>query len=151
MKRLSSFLLLLLGPVPAVAATFVVVPGGENHVAFVSKAAMEKFEGKTRRLAGRIEVDPDRIGDSAQVHFEVDLTTLDTGIARRNQHMRDNHLETARFPKAVFDGVAILGSDAPALRPGAPTTLDVEGTFTLHGVSRRVRLRVETTFTAAPS
>ena len=149
MKRLppSIAVLIFLSPTPSVSATFVVTPGGDNQVVFVSKAAMEKFEGKTSRLAGRIEVDPDRLGDSAQVHFEVDLAALDTGIARRNQHMRDNHLETSRFPKAVFDGVAVVGSSAAALRPGVPTTLDVEGTFMLHGVSRRMRVRVETTYT----
>ena len=131
-------------PRAGAAATFQVHPGGDNRVVFVSRAPMEKFEGKTNRIEGRIEVDPARLGDSAAVHFEVDLASLDTGIAKRNQHMREDHLETAKYPKAIFDGVAI---HAPgALEPGKPVPLDVEGTFTLHGVSRRIRLTVQATY-----
>jgi polyisoprenoid-binding protein YceI len=132
-------------PRAGAAATFLVHPGGDDKVSFVSRAPMEKFEGKTNRIEGRIEVDPARLGDSASVHFEVDLASLDTGIAKRNQHMREDHLETAKYPRAVFDGVAIHAPGA-ALEPGKPTPLDVEGTFTLHGVSRRVRLTVQVTY-----
>lgn len=127
------------------AATFLVHAGGGNKVVFVSKATMEKFEGKTDHIDGRIEVDPARLGDSAAVHFEVDLASLDTGIAIRNRHMREEHLETAKYPKAVFDGVAIH-APAGGLEAGKPTPLDVEGTFTLHGVSRRIRITVEATY-----
>ena len=152
MKRLSilqataliAALAIIVAPRAGAAATFVVHPGGDNKVVFVSRAPMEKFEGKTNRIEGRIEVDPARLGDSAAVHFEVDLASLDTGIAKRNQHMREDHLETAKYPKAVFDGVAI---HAPgSLEPGKPMPLDVEGTFTLHGVSRRIRLTVQATY-----
>jgi polyisoprenoid-binding protein YceI len=133
------------GPSGADAAVFHVRPGGNSKVVFISKAPMEKVEGKTSRMEGAIDVDPARLADSATVHFEVDLASLDTGIAKRNQHMRENHLETARYPKAVFDGVVLHGSGGASLVPGKPTTLDVEGTFALHGVSRRIRIPVEVT------
>lgn len=126
----------------ASAAEFRVTPGGDNKVSFVSKAAMESFEGKTKRLEGRIVADPAALGDSATVHFEVDLASLDTGIAKRNQHMRESHLETGKYPKAIFDGVAVRGPSNPTLPAGKPVPLDVEGTFTLHGVARRLRLTV---------
>jgi polyisoprenoid-binding protein YceI len=138
-------LAITIAPRAGAAATFLVHPGGESKVVFVSRAPMEKFEGKTNRLEGRIEVDPARLGDSASVHLEVDLASLDTGIAKRNQHMREDHLETAKYPKAVFSGVAVHAPGA-VLEPGKPMPLDVEGTFTLHGVSRRIRLTVQTTY-----
>jgi polyisoprenoid-binding protein YceI len=128
------------------ATSFFVRAGGENKVVFVSKASMESFEGKTNKLEGTIDVDPAQVGDSAAVHFEVDLASLDTGIAMRNQHMRENHLETAKYPKAVFDGAVIRGPADAALTPGKAIPLDVEGTFTLHGVSRRIRITVQTTY-----
>jgi polyisoprenoid-binding protein YceI len=133
-------------PRVAPAAEFLVRPGGENKVVFVSTATMEKFEGKTNRLEGRIVVDSTALGDSITVHLEVDLASLDTGIARRNQHMRENHLETGKFPKAVFDGATVVGPSGVALNPGTPSAFDAEGTFTLHGVSRRLRVRVEATY-----
>jgi polyisoprenoid-binding protein YceI len=133
-------------PGVANAAVFQVRPGGDSKVVFISKAPMEKVEGKTSRMEGTIDVDPGQLADSATVHFEVDLASLDTGIAKRNQHMRENHLETARYPKAVFHGVVLQGAGGASLVRGNPTTLDVEGTFALHGVTRRIRIPVEVTF-----
>ena len=133
-------------PSLAAAAVFEVRPGGDSKVVFVSKASMETFQGKTSRMTGTIDVDPSHLGDSATVRFEVDLASLDTGIGKRNQHMRDNHLETSKYPKAVFEGVAMKSPAGRALPAGKPAVLDVEGTFTLHGVSRRIWIRVETTY-----
>jgi polyisoprenoid-binding protein YceI len=130
----------------ALAAEFVVRPGGGNKVVFVSKASIESFEGKTDRVEGRLTFDPSAIGDSLTAHLEVDLASLDTGIAKRNQHMRENHLETAKYPKAVFDGAAVHGPSGAKLEAGKPVTFDVEGTFTLHGVSRRLRISIEATY-----
>lgn len=39
-----------------------------------------------------------------QVTAEVSLGSCDTGIGLRNTHMKENYLETAKFPKAVFVG-----------------------------------------------
>lgn len=144
-RSIAAVLLFIAAPGTGRAATFMVHPGGDNRVSFTSRAAMESFEGKTNRLEGSIVVDPATIGDSATVHFEVDLASLDTGIAKRNQHMRESHLETGTYPKAVFDGVSIRPG-AAAMNSGKPVTLDVEGTFTLHGVARRIRLTVVATY-----
>ncbi len=131
------------------AAQFLVKPGDGNRVVFASKAPVESFEGKTSRMEGRLTLEPANLGDSITVHLEVDLASLDTGIAKRNQHMRENHLETAKYPKAVFDGAALHGPAGAKLEPGRPVTFDVEGTFTLHGVSRRLRFRAEVTYATA--
>ena len=150
MKRLIIRILFLAAAAPAVvtppiagAGEFLVRPGGQTKVVFVSKAAMERFEGKTSRMEGRILVDPAAVGDSVTVHLEVDLASLDTGIAKRNAHMRDHHLETGKYPKAMFDGATVRGPGGVMLVPGKPVVLDLEGSFTLHGVSRRIRINVE--------
>jgi polyisoprenoid-binding protein YceI len=140
--------LLFVLPSLANAAEFLVGPGGGNKVVFVSRAASERFEGKTSKIEGKIVASPDSLGDSITVHLEVDLESLDTGIGLRNKHMRENHLETKKYPKAVFDG-ASLRSPAPEFGSGKQTTFDVEGTFTLHGVSRRIRIKVVATYSSA--
>jgi polyisoprenoid-binding protein YceI len=142
---------LVYGPAPGAAAEFTARPGKEMKVVFVSRAAMEKFEGKTNQLSGTITVDPAALGDSATVRFEVDMASLDTGIKMRNTHMRENHLHTDKFPRAVFEGASIPGRAAAALAPGQAATLNVEGTFTLHGVSRRMKLAVEVTYRPTPA
>ncbi len=138
--------LYLAAPRAGRAAEFIVRPGGDTRIVFASKAAVESFEGKTSRMEGRLVLDPSNLGDSVTVHLEVDLASLDTGIAKRNEHMRNDHLETAKYPKAVFDGAALRGPAGARLEPGKAATFDVEGTFALHGVSRRIRIRAEVTY-----
>lgn len=135
-------------PRGAPAAVFTVKPGAPNKVVFVSTAAMEKFEGKTNQMQGRIEVDPAQLGDSVTVHLEVDLASLDTGLAKRNQHMREHHLETATYPKAVFDGATLSHSPGLSLIAGPNVGFEADGTFTLHGVSRRIRVHIDATYHA---
>jgi polyisoprenoid-binding protein YceI len=145
MRRTILGIAALLSAAVAQADEFVVRPGGDNKVVFVSKAPIETFEGKTSQIEGRIAVDPTAVGDSVTVRVEVDLASLDTGIAKRNQHMREEHLETAKYPKAVFAGVTVAGPAGARLEPGKTVTFDVAGTFTLHGVSRRLRTPVQVT------
>lgn len=126
-------------PTLASSATFAVRPGGDTRVVFVSKAPTESFEGKTNRMEGTLALDPAAVGDSITVHLEVDLASLDTGSKMRNQHMRERHLEVTKYPKAVFDGAAVLSPAGAGLEPGKLTAFQIEGTFSLHGVSRRLR------------
>jgi len=134
---------LLAAAAAAQADEFVVTPGGANKVVFVSKATVESFQGRTNQITGSIRLDPASLDDSVTVHVEVDLGSLDTGIAMRNRHMRANHLETAKYPKAVFDGATVLGPASAKLEAGKPVTFDIEGLFSLHGVSHRLRTNVQ--------
>ena len=149
-RMLMVIALLALASGPAQATEFKVKPGGDNKVVFTSHATVESFQGKTKQMSGSIVVDPKAVSDSITVHLEVDLASLDTGIPRRNQHMRVNHLETATYPKAVFDGASVLGPAGAKLAAGAPVAFDCEGPFSLHGVSRRIHIQVAATYAAKP-
>src|SRR5262249_39436657 len=136
-------------PGAARAAVFNVKPGPDSKVVFTSKAPTETFQGKTNRMEGTLTLDPTAVGDSITVHLEVDLASLDTGKKMRNQHMREEHLETDKYPKAIFDGAAVLSPSAAKLEPGKAAQFEIEGTFALHGVTRRLRCPAEATFTPA--
>lgn len=125
------------------AAEFVVKPGSPNQVVFTSKATTETFQGKTDKVSGRIVLDPGRIADSVLVHIEVDLASLNTGIGKRDQTMRDDYLQTKKYPRAVFDGAAVRKGSGAALTGDPMSKFEVEGNFTLHGVTRRLRAHVE--------
>lgn len=131
------------------AAQFVVKAGPPNKVVFTSKAATETFDGKTDRIEGRIVVDPASVEDTVLVRLEVDMASLDTGIGERDKHMRKNHLETDKYPKAVFEGATLAGPEGAALAQGKAVAFDCEGNFTLHGVTRRLRVTVEATLVDA--
>ena len=127
------------------AADYRVSPGGANKVVFTSKAPTETFEGKTSKMEGVLSLDPGAVGDSIRVHLEVDLASLDTGIGKRNQIMRRDHLETDKYPKAIFEGVTVLTPGK--IEAGKTATFEIEGTFTIHGVSRRLRCKADAALT----
>jgi polyisoprenoid-binding protein YceI len=142
LRIITAALLITLPAALAQAADFVVKPGKPNEVVFTSKAATESFQGRTDQITGTISVDPAQLTDTVTVNLEVDLTTLKTGIGKRDSHMRENHLETKKYPKATFKGATLRGTSAKMLS-GSPEKFEVEGDFTLHGVTRRLRANVE--------
>ncbi len=145
----SSLVLGLLLAATTQATSFTVKPGGDSRVVFTSKAPTETFEGRTSQLSGALTLDPAAIGDSLGVHLVVDVTSLDTGSKLRDRHMHERYLETARFTTAVFDGGTVVAGAGRALAVGVPTAFEVEGTFTLHGVTRRQRCSVQASLTKA--
>jgi polyisoprenoid-binding protein YceI len=137
--------LLLAVSSPAGADDYVVVPGKPNLVRFESQAPLESFDGKTSQVKGTLVLSPAAIGDSIEVHLEVDLASFDTGIEIRNKHMRENHLETAKHPHAVFRGGTVRKLSAPRLEPGAKITFEIAGVLDLHGVQKPLAAAVEVT------
>lgn len=141
----AALLVVVSGAVSASPVRFEVNPGGEGtEVVFASKAPMESFEGKTDQVQGSIVLDPAALGDSIVVVVEVDLASLDTGLALRNQHMRENHLETETYPKATFRGGHLEGFPA-ALSLGETLKGKARGSFDLHGVVRPMEADVSLT------
>jgi polyisoprenoid-binding protein YceI len=136
-------------PRPASGSDFQITPGAPNLVRFESRAPLESFEGKTRQVRGHVKLDPDSLGAWMEVLVEVDLASLDTRIELRNKHMRENHLETAKYPKTVFLGGKVHDLKAARLEPGQTVAFEIEGVFDLHGVKKPLRAPVEMTYSRA--
>ena len=132
---------------PALAVRFEILPDNDtNLVRFESKAVLHAFEGTTKQFAGYVVLDPDDLGDSVTIYIEVNLASLDTGIERRNRSMRNNHLETHKYPTAVFKGATIVRPRGSRLDEGRAATFDIEGVLDLHGLKRTQRAAVEVTY-----
>jgi polyisoprenoid-binding protein YceI len=130
----------------ALAEPFRIGPeAGQCVVVFESSAPMESFEGRTSQVSGVVDLDPAALGETFALTVEVDMTSLDTGIGMRNTHMRENHLHTERFPKAVFTAAKIVEGAGTSLLDGQPHALKVRGTMSLHGVDRTVELPLRVT------
>lgn len=94
-----------------------------------SQTDFEDFTGLTHRITGSITFDPNRRTGSGRI--AVDLASIDTGIALRNEHMRSEQwLNTARHPQAVFETTRV--------RHKSGDTYEVVGNLTLKGVTREV-------------
>jgi polyisoprenoid-binding protein YceI len=109
-----------------------------NRVGFESTVAAFSFRGETDRLDGYAYwKGPDQFAPGNQVHFEVELDGLDTGIGKRDRDLREV-LATARWPKAVFAGEVVrhepVDSTVTAYRVTA------RGKMSLHGVDRELEV-----------
>ena len=135
---------------PVASATFEIKTGDDaNLVKFTSKAPGETFDGKTKAVTGQIDVDPTALGDTLSIVVTVDMARLDTGIALRNRHMCENHLHTAKYPHATFEGGKIADGGGGALTAGEKRVVALAGRLTLHGVTKDVVLPVELTWDGA--
>ncbi|OGG54797.1 MAG: hypothetical protein A3F84_21800 [Candidatus Handelsmanbacteria bacterium RIFCSPLOWO2_12_FULL_64_10] len=119
---------------------------GRNVVKFESHAPLETIIGTTNQVVGEIQVDPDNITASPKVSFEVDLASIDTGIQLRNQHMREQYLNTAKYPKITFALDRVDKASQSKLAGGQVIDIDGVGTFTLHGVTRQEPVHVRATY-----
>jgi polyisoprenoid-binding protein YceI len=102
-----------------------------NEIRFRSEATLEDFEGRGDRLSGWFRFDPLDLS-SLRGELEFDLRSLDTGLDLRDRHMHENVLETEEFPTARFIVNTGPGGELSTGR-GA---LEIEGTLSLHGVSK---------------
>lgn len=141
--RLGSAILLVLAlPGAAAALRFQVAPGPGQQVEFESRAPLETFRGRTQEVSGTFELDPAELADSIVVEMRVELASLDTGLELRNQHMRDNHLQTDQFPLAVFRGGRVRSAARRALGVGAPLEFVLTGELLLHGVRQPLEIPI---------
>lgn len=133
MKNKTIFLLLALSflSVSIYASEYHVKKSEKNLVKFISDAPIENFEGVTNNIDGYLYFG-ENLTAGSQLYFEVDLRTIDTGIGLRNRHMRENYLETDKFPMAAYSGKIIK-----AEKTGDKVfKVMVEGEMNIHGVRR---------------
>ena len=102
----------------------------EGTALFHSEVPLHTFTGSSENLTGLINL------SNNKVDFYIDLTTLDTGIEKRDRDMKET-LETDKYPFAEFFGTLITD-----FNPDSSTeqSVSVEGTFKIHGVSREVTI-----------
>lgn len=113
------------------------------------------FEARTRSLTGTLSLAAAH-PDTLDGELSVELDRLDTGIALRDEHLRDGYLEVGKDPgfvKAVLSGIQLPDADAETFQGRTRFS----GTFQLHGARRQVlgqaeirrqgsRVRVEASF-----
>jgi polyisoprenoid-binding protein YceI len=115
---------------------------GRDIVTFTSKAPLETIVGKTSQIRGYVTVDPEDITGSARGKIEVYLNGLKTGISLRDTHMREQYLETDKYPKTTFEITRVIEAGGNVLEDQRPVEMLLEGNFTVHGVTRLIEVPV---------
>lgn len=113
----------------------------QNTVEFmaVGRPGLIKIKGNGEKMA---KVPSARYSAEKGIAFDLPaifafhLDSLDTGIEKRDQHMKDRYLEVQRFPVAILTLVEPLSIKLPSVE------VPFSGKLNLHGVERMVQGKV---------
>jgi polyisoprenoid-binding protein YceI len=149
---IASALLAALAGAPAAAQLKVAAKGtktvtindrvGANQFTWNSDAPLEKIRGTAEGVSGSFSFDPARL-TSLRGTITAQVATMKTGNATRDQHLRGNQwLDATRFPEIKFTISSVTGVKVR----GNKATGKAVGTFTLHGVSKRLTVPFTMTY-----
>ncbi|WP_448213687.1 YceI family protein [Colwellia sp. MEBiC06753] len=82
------------------------------------------------------------IAESGEVTLRIDLASVNTNIAVRDQRMRDFLFETAKFTQATFNAKVDLAF-IEAMAVGDQKQLPLKGHIDLHGIKKEVSVSVQ--------
>lgn len=136
MKLVRHLLLLTLAAaLPALAQTDTFTVDKAHSVAqFKVRHFTSNVIGQFRDFDATVNLDRAK-PQASSVEFTIQTTSIDTGNARRDEHLRSpDFFDVTKFPTLSFKSTAIA--------PKSKTEFDVTGDLTLHGVTKRVTLPV---------
>jgi len=110
-----------------------------NIVKFTADATLGDFDGVTHSVEGTIDFSENKLSINGKTEFKVYLDSIDTGIGLRNTHMRENYLQTGKYPYALFSG-KIIGIDTLS---SSELTLKGDGEFDIHGAKVNKQILVK--------
>ena len=131
MKR--TLLMLALAATVA-AATYEVDPVHSSVIFKIQHLGTSWTYGRFNDISGSIEMDAAK-PEASSVTFTVKVDSVDTGNAKRDQHLKSPDFFNAKqFPEITFKSTAVksLGKDAA----------EVTGDLSLHGVTKSVTAKV---------
>lgn len=107
-----------------------------STVGFHAYAFLHDFKGETSDIEGKFELDLDHLENPGRGAIEVDAKTLNTKNRQRDRVMREEHLETAKFPKIRFVVLQAKLDSVDAEEKKADYILT--GELDLHGVRKTI-------------
>ncbi|RMG43217.1 MAG: polyisoprenoid-binding protein [Acidobacteria bacterium] len=131
---LLALILALPATVSAAPKTFEVDPA-HSSVVFKIRHLLTNVTGKFKEFHGTIVYDAEDPSGSS-VEFTVEAKSIDTGVAKRDGHLRSpDFFDVARYPAITFKSKKVA--------PGKDGMLLVTGDLTLHGVTKEITVPVE--------
>jgi polyisoprenoid-binding protein YceI len=130
----TALLTLVAGAAFATPVTYQVDPG-HTYPSFEADhfGGLSTWRGKFEKSSGTIVLD--REAGTGTVNLTVDTSSINFGNPKLNEHAESAEMfDVAKYPTATYTG------KLTGFKNGVPT--QVEGTFTLHGVSKPLTLSV---------
>jgi polyisoprenoid-binding protein YceI len=143
MKRFitaAALVIAVLAPALAHASTWA-IDTDHSSVSFkVRHLMVSNVKGEFKKFSGTVTIDDSDITRS-KVDVTIDAASIDTGVAKRDDHLRSpDFLDAAKFPTLTFVSKKVATA--------SDNRLKVTGNLTIHGVTKEVVLDVEGPTTA---
>ena len=129
---------------PGLDGTWTLAEGRENFVGYrveeeLATIGYKEAVGRSPTIEAAITIAGGRL---TGVTVTADLRDLKSDDSRRDGALRNQALESNRFPTATFELTEPV--DVPTgLAGGEPISIEANGTLTLHGVTRAVTIPIE--------
>ncbi|MBI2993055.1 MAG: YceI family protein [Gammaproteobacteria bacterium] len=120
--------------IPAAAANYEIDPSHAFIQFRISHLGYSVLNGRFNTFAGKFTWDKDKLPESG-IEVTVQTNSIDSNWAERDKHLRgEDFLDVEKYPTAIFKSTKYTG-DAKGGK--------LEGTLTLHGVTRPLTLDVK--------
>jgi polyisoprenoid-binding protein YceI len=113
--------------------TFKIDPS-HSTIAFKVRHMLGTAKGKFSKFSGTIVVDRDH-PEQSSVTVTIEAASIDTGIAKRDEHLRGELFNVAKYPAITFKSRRVKQTGA--------NTGEIAGDLTMHGVTRAITLNVQ--------
>lgn len=122
-------------PIQTDTTTWQIDPAHTSVQFEVKHMMFAKVRGRFDAVEGMIELGADELTDASRVDAVIDASSVDTGQAQRDDHLRSaDFFDVERFPEIRFESRTVR-----RLEKGR---LSVTGNLTIHGNTREVVLDV---------
>jgi polyisoprenoid-binding protein YceI len=105
-----------------------------STIAFRVRHMLGTAKGKFSKFSGTIVVDRDH-PEQSSVSVTIDAASIDTGIAKRDEHLRGELFNVAKYPEITFKSRRVKQTGA--------NTGEIAGDLAMHGVTRAITLNVQ--------
>ncbi|HVW68948.1 MAG TPA: YceI family protein [Steroidobacteraceae bacterium] len=131
----AALLALVAGSASAAPVTYQIDPS-HTYPSFAADhmGGLSVWRGKFDKSSGTVVLDKE--SGTGTVDVTVDTSSVDFGHEKLNEHAKGPDLfDVTKYPTATYKGKLVK------FKNGAPT--EVEGEFTLHGVTKPLNLRID--------
>lgn len=99
----------------------------------ISHLVISTVDGRFNTFSGTVEMG--NTLDKLQVNATIDANSIDTGIQKRDDHLRSpDFFDVAKYPSITFKSKKVSGSK---------DKLKILGDFTMHGVTKEITLNAK--------
>ena len=110
------------------------IDSAHSTIAFKVRHMLGSAKGHFAQFKGTIEVDREQ-PEQSSVTVTIDAASINTAIAKRDNHLRAELFDVPRYPEISFKSRRVKQTGA--------NTGEIAGDLTMHGVTRAIALQVQ--------